>query len=290
MGYSEHDIVDGMERMNQVFVNGTVASNATYTYSWSNSLGSTMNGKWSGNFTWSSTTFHYVRGTDNETGYSNPYVWFYMDNTTQQNGTFYILNTQMTVTSTNYTYGLVGYANVRAIRAQGSGAYPNGQLNAYYSYTMYYDPSSGYIIGYDYIEQDSNSTTSFTYSEAFYVTSTSYPLTVVPSSPTSPGTSFPILLIVGLGLLFLFVVIIVIVAVALSRRRRLPKHPAQQYPPPGQYYRPPPGPPPQIDLTPKQPAVEEVVVKEIVKVKCRYCGALIDGTVQTCPFCGAPRT
>ncbi|TMI68503.1 zinc-ribbon domain-containing protein [Candidatus Bathyarchaeota archaeon] len=32
------------------------------------------------------------------------------------------------------------------------------------------------------------------------------------------------------------------------------------------------------------------MIKEVVKVKCKYCGALIDSTVQACPFCGAPRT
>ncbi len=54
---------------------------------------------------------------------------------------------------------------------------------------------------------------------------------------------------------------------------------------------PPPGPPPEnIDLTPKQPPVQQIVIKEVVKVKCRYCGALIDSTAETCPICGAPRT
>ncbi len=292
-GYTEHETVNGIERMNQVFVNGTIASNYTYTWNWSNNLGSNQNGKSAGNFTWSSTTFHYVKGTDNQTGYSNPYVWFYMDNTTQQGGTFYLLNTQMTVTSTNYTYGLVGYGNVKALRAQGSGGYQRnygGIFNAAYTYTTYSDPSTGYIIGYDYVEQDTNSTSSFTWGEALYVTATSYPLTAAPSTPsTNPGFSIPLFLVLGLVFLFIFFIIVVIVAVALSRRRRLPKH-QQQFPPTGQYYRPPPGPPPQIDLTPKQPPVEQIVIKEIVKVKCKYCGALIDGTVQACPFCGAPRT
>jgi hypothetical protein len=84
----------------------------------------------------------------------------------------------------------------------------------------------------------------------------------------------------------LVIVVIVILIYAFSRRSRrtLPQHPSQR-----DY--PPPGPPPQdIDLTPKQPPVQQIVIREVVKVKCRYCGALIDSTAQVCPFCGAPRT
>jgi hypothetical protein len=84
----------------------------------------------------------------------------------------------------------------------------------------------------------------------------------------------------------LIIVVIVIIIYAFSRRSRrtLPKHSSQQ-----QY--PQPRPPPQdIDLTPKQPPVQQIVIKEVVKVKCLYCGALIDSTAEVCPICGAPRT
>jgi hypothetical protein len=86
--------------------------------------------------------------------------------------------------------------------------------------------------------------------------------------------------------LVLLLVVVVILIYAFSRRsgRTLPEHPSQH-----QY--PPPGPPPEdIDLTPKQPPVQQIVIKEIVKVKCQYCGALIDSTAEVCPICGAPRT
>ncbi len=33
----------------------------------------------------------------------------------------------------------------------------------------------------------------------------------------------------------------------------------------------------------------EEVVRTIVKVPCRYCGALIESTVSRCPLCGAPQ-
>ena len=32
----------------------------------------------------------------------------------------------------------------------------------------------------------------------------------------------------------------------------------------------------------------EVIIKEIIKVKCPYCGALVDQGVNRCPNCGAP--
>src|SRR5207253_10884426 len=105
-------------------VNGTVASNYTYTFNWSNSSGSTQNGKQAGNFTWSSASFQYVKGNDNQTGYAPLYVWFYMDNSTQPSGTFRFLNTPMTVTSTSYSYSLASQNRyVKTIRAQGSGGY-----------------------------------------------------------------------------------------------------------------------------------------------------------------------
>ena len=91
--------------------------------------------------------------------------------------------------------------------------------------------------------------------------------------------------IVYIAAFVLVIVIIIILAYAFSRRRRkLPTHSSQEmHPVPGP-------PPPDINLTPKQPPVQQIVIKEVVKVKCRYCGALIDSTAETCPFCGAPRT
>ncbi len=54
---------------------------------------------------------------------------------------------------------------------------------------------------------------------------------------------------------------------------------------------PTPGPDPvPLHLTVKQPYGEQIIVKEVVKVKCQYCGVLIDTTLSKCPNCGAPRT
>lgn len=78
-------------------------------------------------------------------------------------------------------------------------------------------------------------------------------------------------------------VILGVFAYAISRRSRrttLPKHSYQQMPPS----------PPNIDLTPKQAPVQQIVIKEVAMVNCKYCGTLIESTAQVCPRCGAPRT
>jgi hypothetical protein len=290
-GYSEQTTVNGMEMMNGVSGDGIVSANYSYSWTWSNSTGATETGSSSGNFTFSSVTFLYVKGTDNQTGYVNPTVWFCMDDSIPEGGTFYLLNTEMTVRSRSYSYYLPSQnRNVNAIFAQGTSNYPRndqyGQFTATYTWKAYFDPSTGYIIGYGYIEHDTNpSGSGFTYTEDLYVKSTSYPLTTAAASNPGGGNSDLIQYVEYIAVLVLVIVVVVILIYAFSRRRRkLPKHPSQQ-----QY--PQPGPPPEnIDLTPKQPPVQQIVIKEVVKVKCRYCGTLIDSTAQVCPMCGAPRT
>jgi hypothetical protein len=201
----------------------------------------------------------------------------------------------MSVKSENYSYYLPSQnRNVYAIFAQGNSNYQRndvyGQFTATYTWNTYFDPSSGYIIGYDYTEHDSNpSGTGFTYTENLYINSASYTLTTAPAANPN-GTSDLMKDAVLIAAIVIIIAIILIIFYAVSRRRRLPKHPSQQpvYTPPSE---PPPSPPPQdINLTPKQPPVQQIVIKEVVKVKCRYCGALIDSTAEKCPFCGAPRS
>jgi hypothetical protein len=307
IGYSEQATYNGVETMTDVNADGTVSAHYSYSYTWSNSTGTTETGNPSGDFTFSPATFLYINGTDDQIGYVNPTVWFVMDNSIPVGGTFSLLNTQMTVISENYSYFLPSQnRNVNVIFAQGQSSYDRndiyGQFSATYTWKAYFDPSTGYIVGYSYSEQDTNNSgTGFTYIEELYVNSTSYPLTAAaasnPTGTTSPVASNPgggtpnptqySTFIVGI---FAVIIVIAILIYIFSRRSRktLPKHPYQQ---PYQPQPSPQGPPPEnIDLTPKQPPVQQIVIKEVVKVKCRYCGALIDSTVQTCPVCGAPRT
>ena len=293
-GYTEQTVVDGKETMNSVDANGVVSATYGYTYTYSNSSGSTETGSQSGSFTFSSQSFLYLNGTDNQTGYVNPNVWFLMDNSISQGGTFTILNTEMTVTSRSYSYYLSSQnKNVNAIFAQGTSSYDRndayGQFTATYTWKAYFDPTTGYIIGYEYVEHDTNpSGDGFTWTDNLYVTSTSYSLTAAATGSSGGGNS-GVTLNVGLIVAIVLVIVVVlifIIALSIRSRRSLPKHsPPQEYSPPSS---PPPA--PQIDLTPKQPPVQQIVIKEVVKVNCRYCGALIDSTAQTCPVCGAPRT
>lgn len=299
-GYTEQTIVTGTENVNEVSANGTVSAYYSYTYNFSSNDGSTDNGGSSGNFTFSSNTFLYINGTDDQTGYVNPTVWFCMDKSIPEGGTFYLLNTAMTVKSENYSYYLPSEdRNVYAIFAQGSSSYQRddvyGQFIATYTWNTYFDPSSGYIIGYDYTEQDTNSSgTGFTYTENLHITSESYPLTTAPATNPPNGTSdltkYAALITAIVIIIIIIVIISIIIYVASRSRRRLPKHPSQPpvYTPPSE--QPPPMPPQDFDLTPKQAPVQQIVIKEVVKVKCLYCGALIDSTAEKCPFCGAPRS
>jgi hypothetical protein len=288
-GYSEQTIVTGTESINGVSGDGSISAYYSNSWTWSNSTGSTETGNASGNFTFSPTTFLYVNGTDDQTGYVNPTVWFYMDNSIPKDGTFYLLNTEMTVLDKNYSYYLPSQNRyVEAIFAQGSSSYPRndqyGQFTATYTWDAYFDPSTGYIIGYSYTEHDlDNSGNGFGYTDNLNVNSTSYPLTT--ATPINQGGGGTLDLMQYAGYIVVIAVILIIVAVliyASSRRSRktpLPKHPSQQAPPP----------PREIDLTPKQPPVQQIVIKEVAKVKCSYCGALIDSTAKVCPQCGAPR-
>jgi hypothetical protein len=307
IGYSEQATYTGTETVTGINTDGTVAAHYSYSYQWSNSSGTIETGSPSGDFTFSPTTLLYVNGTDDQNGYTNPSVWFVMDNSLSVGDTFNMLDTQMAVLSRNYSYYLPSQSEyVFTIQAEGSSNYQRndvyGQFSVTYTWQAYFDPSTGYIVGYDYNEQDTNPSASFTYTENLYVNSASYQLSPAPS-PTAGQetpiptpyvtnfggpTSFAFFGILGIFLIIIFVIIfifIIVFIVSRTGRRSLPQHAYQQPPPP-------PGPPPQnYDLTPsQQPPIQQVVVREVVKVKCRYCGALIDSTVETCPICGAPRT
>ncbi len=294
-GYSDQTHATGMETMNSVTGSNVSAS---YSYSWqfSDYKGFSNSSSGSGSYTWSSSTFTYVKGTDNQVGYSSPvYVWFAMNPSLPVGGSFYALNTQFTVQSKNYSLQLPTQGNkyVQTIQAKGTGQHQRndsyGQFTASYTWNEYFDPSTGYIVGYNYVEQDNGyyqgQAGSFTYTDNLYVSSTSYSL--APGTP--PSTSIGDVL---LGLVPYFVVgivvvlFIVIVAVYASRRRRrmdtIPEHPPVA---PGA-----PIPTPwesRIDLGSKPP--KQVVVRDVAKVNCKYCGTLIPTTDDRCPYCGGPR-
>ena len=100
-GYSEQTSVNGTEMMNGISGVGIVSANYSNSWTWSNTTNTETGGS-SGNFTFSSVTFLYVNGTDGQTGYVNPSVWFCLNNSIPAGSSFFLLNTEMTVESKNY--------------------------------------------------------------------------------------------------------------------------------------------------------------------------------------------
>src|SRR5207302_992717 len=92
----------GMEKMNSVSGNNVSAS-YSYSFQYSNNQGLSNSSSSSGSYTWSSSVFTYVKGTDHQVGYSNPiYVWFAMNPSLPAAGTFTYTDT-LYVTSTSYS-------------------------------------------------------------------------------------------------------------------------------------------------------------------------------------------
>jgi hypothetical protein len=297
-GYTDQTLTTGTEQMNSV--DGSIVM-AAYrsSYQFSNSQGSSTSGSYSGAFTWSSSNFTYVNGTDDQTGYSKPtYVWFAMNPSLPVGGTFEILNTQFTVLSKDYSLQLPteGDEYVQTIQAKGTGEYQRndeyGIFTASYTWNAYFDSSTGYIVGYNYVEQDNGQyqgqAGSFTYTDDLYVTATSYTLALASAAGTSLiGTVPYISYLVVLVVVVLIIAIVVYVATRGARRKnRLPEHSHVPSSPPAPSSSPTPW-ESKTDLGSRPP--EQVVIKEVAKVNCKYCGTLIPTTVDRCPYCGGPR-
>jgi hypothetical protein len=305
-GYTESTFYNGTIAVGSVLANGT--DNATYStsFSYRNSDGQSSSGSaGSGWFWFSPTTYDYVYGTDNQTGLNGSGVWF-LENTALPRGTtFSSEDNALSVVSTNLSYPLwtEGGKWVTTILAEGNGSFQRddsyGVFSATYTWKEYYDPTTGWIVGYLYTEQDSDgSGDGFTIVDAVGVTSTSYTLTAGVAPPPSPTTSSPSPIgaaVVG-AIVLVLVIVIVLVICLVVRSRRSPSPGLPQHSRPGSVnYAPPPPPygmaPPPLNLgSSGQPAVQQIIVRETVKVPCRYCGTLMDSTATVCPKCGAPRT
>ncbi len=297
-GYTEDGNYQGSMTMTAVQPNGTVSAAYQSSGTWSNNQGQSSPWSESGNFTFSANSFLYLQGTDNQTGYVKPHVWFDMNNNLTTGGSFTSLNTPMSVISTDQPFASssssTGY--VKTILAEGSGSYQRndqyGKFTAQYEWKEYFDPSTGYIVGYLYVETDTDAAgDGFVWTDTLSDTSTSFPLTPTSAPPAAP-TPYdwtPVIVLV-------VVLLIIVVVVALVLRRRhskgsvpsaLPRHSKQGGTGPVAPY----GAPAPVNLVPRdQPAIQQIVVKETVKVPCRFCGTLIDSTDTACPKCGAPRT
>jgi len=297
-GYTETTYVNGSIEVDAVAPNGSVTGAYDNTDHYVNNSRGNYNFSASGMFFFDAANFSYLYGTtDNQTGYTNPAVWFWANNSLPVGGHFYDLDTEMTVTSIDADYHLGTAAGdyVRALAATGSGEYLRddsyGKFNASYDWSSFYDNGTGYILGYRYVETDSDGRgDGFTYTDRLAVTMTTYSLTAAPvPAAASPSPFSPEL--IALLVVLVIVVVVVVIALALRNRRGrpLPKHSATGQP---SFVAPPPGAGvPPVRLTPSgEPAVQQIVVHETIKVKCTYCGGLIDAAATQCPFCGAART
>ncbi len=374
-GFWSTDDVNGTLTVTATPANGTDTATFDYVGHYWNSSGG--NYPWTEDgpsFTFSAKTFDYVRGTDDQPGEVGNQTWFFMNNSLAPGATIAPLGTELTITSDDATFDLGTGAGgfVSAIGAAGTGTYDNDGFTAQYDYHAYYAPSTGYIVGYVYTENDSDSQgDGFVYVDHLAVTHATYSIpaaasplpktyavtftesglpagrswtvtfdgyayssttatVTVPAVPNGtyvyllhsngyvaasasgtltvdgpgggatsqwtvfPATSAPAFTLLDLLVVLVVVIVIVVVVVALLTRRsrrpaQIPQHPRGGMP---QFSPPMTGaPPPPISLTPgAQPSIQQVVVKEVVKVKCAYCGSLIDSTATACPFCGATRS
>jgi hypothetical protein len=301
-GYTETTFVNGSISVTATAPNGTESASYQNSNHWVSNQGGHESWTAAGTFTFSALTYLYVDGTDNQTGYTPPvYVWFLMDRALPEGATFYMLNSQLSVVSTNYSYDLGGTRYVSTLYTEGTGSYQRdddyGAFTASYTWQAYFDPTTGYIVGYLYTEHDSDfAGDGFTWTDTLYVTSTSYTLTPGSAPATSSSSLLSTTLLIVIAVVVVLVIVIALVAWLVSRSRKNRPRPLPQHATPGTIgfgsppsppYAPTPGAPP-IHLTPSQQPIPQVVLRETVKVQCRYCGALIDVTDKVCPNCGAP--
>ena len=295
--YTEEGYYNGSISVTAVQPNGTESATYQSSGTYQNSQGQHYPWSESGGFTFSALSFRYVQGTDNQTGYVNPYVWFYINNSLARGASITLLNTAMNVVSTDVPFPMAssptGY--VATIFVEGNGSYQRndiyGNFAATYNWKAYFDPGTGYIVGYTYTETDSDASgDGFTFTDTIVDTQTTFALTSTSAPPASSSSgsspAFPWVVVV----VILVVVVLVLIAIILARRRRthptLPRHPTAPVP----HTMPTYAPPPPVNLIPRdQPLVQQVVIRETVKVPCAYCGTLIDSTATNCPNCGAAR-
>lgn len=295
-GYYCNAWVNGTESVTQLLQEQRVSMDYNYSCAVRSSDYNYFNNQMArGNFTFSSKNCSYTYGTDNETGYVNPHVWFYTNVSIPVNGEKEVLNTEMKVVSTDYTYSPGGTnGDITTIYLQGNGTYVRndsfGIFNATYTWNAYYDKSSGFIVAYNYKEIDSNGHgDGFTCTNTLYVKDSSYGVSISPITVNNQKSApFPYLELALVLVFILAVIVIIALAVNKGNKNKIKKHSTS-----GGNLRMTENNEDKnktdIHLNPESKETEQVVIKEVVKVKCQYCGALIDSTAEKCPYCGAPR-
>lgn len=300
-GYSCNIWINGTETVTGLSTNASVDMHFNYSCAIISTSGNYNNPHMAdGTFNFSSVSCNYINGTDNETGHDHSHVWFYVRPTVEKGNQTSLLGTPMSVASNSYNYTPTGeQTSINTIYLAGSGTCVRddslGHFNADYTWKAYFDHASGFIAAYVYTQTDTdNSGNGFTCTNSLYVSHSSYGVNINEVTPVSHvSTGSPAFPYIDLFLIIAFIfVALIVVAVAVSRGKtnKLKQHSSDssgvsmkhEHSDNENNIKP--------EADPEQKVTEQVVIREIVKVKCQYCGALIDSTVEKCPFCGAPRT
>lgn len=296
-GYQDQTLTNGTESVTNVS-GSSVTTAFAYTYSYSSNQGSKTAGSNQSSYVWSTKSYTYTSGSDEGVGFggipfSTPlYVWWAINPNVSVGSKLFLLNTEFTVQTLNYSFQVPGQGYIKSIEVLGSGVYQRndtyGVMQARYNWAEYFDPSTGYIIGYIYSEQDNGQwqgqAGGFSYTDTLYETQTSYPLVIVSATTASAASTVSTSTInsgafIDLLIVALIVVFLVVVAVAMSRRRHsrddLPRHSTYS------------SSPPNVHFDTGRPS--EVVERQTEVYKCPYCSGTYPITRQNCPLCGAPR-
>ena len=178
-GYSE--TTQSHYRYSVVSVSGDNASvHAVGSWTYSNSTGSYLSGNEPHNPAFSLSSRRYLSGIDvMVTDPSTATVWFWISLPVAVGQSVQVLDEPLTVRSLSATYW-IGAVPHAAILLEGSGTYNRndvyGQFTATYADKYYYDPNTGFIVGEQYTEQDTDGFTGFVNSTALTVTASSYPI------------------------------------------------------------------------------------------------------------------
>lgn len=174
----------------------------TGSWSYSDSSGGFDSGSTPYHPSFSLTTRKYLSGYDGP-GVQDPAnatVWFWIPTPVVVGQVIQVLDETLTVASTSATYW-IGAVPHRTILLQGIGEYTRddvyGVFTAQYTDKYFFEPSSGFIVGEQYSERDTNLDASFVNATTLTVTASSYgiPLDLVTTSLLYVGVPAAVVLV-----------------------------------------------------------------------------------------------
>ncbi|MCI4367541.1 MAG: hypothetical protein L3K08_07305 [Thermoplasmata archaeon] len=209
-GYTEDQFINGSYAVESVGPDGSASVAWAIKGVYVDSLQTDQSFADGGNFSFSPSTYRYVSGSDNQSEFAGPFVWFFVNGSLPVGASLHLQNSSFSVVSTDAPFPMpsspTGY--VQTLFAEGTGTYERndyrGDFTAAYDWKVYFDPVSGYIVGYAYTEQDSDvNGNGFTWTDTLAVTDTSYSLRSspppAPAGSPHPGIATPLLVVGGLG-------------------------------------------------------------------------------------------